>query len=85
MVARFDIHVAVKLNQAQLLIVERAVGGDLIVLVFSRRENLKVYLLEFVMAVGVGDIARGAQPKVESILFRDALLVTVDDAGDFSR
>ena len=82
-VARLDIHVAVELNQALLLVVERAVGGDLIVLIFRGREDLKIYLLEFMMAIGVSNIARRTQPQVELIVLRNSLLVPINNSGDF--
>ena len=82
-VARLDIHVAVELNQALLLVVERAVGGDLIVLIFRGREDLKIYLLEFMMAIGVSNIARRTQPQVELIVLRNPLLVPINNSGDF--
>src|SRR2546423_10716394 len=37
------------------------------------------------MPVGVSHIARRAQPKIKTILFRDALFITIEDAGDFFR
>ena len=51
--------------------------------IFRGREDLKIYLLEFVMAIGVSNIARGAQPQVELIVAGNPLLVTVNNPGDF--
>src|SRR5260221_13052195 len=82
---RFDLDIAVELAKSRVLLINSAVADDLIGLVALLWKRLKVDRLEFVMAVRVRNVARGPQPKVQTIVFGDAAFVTVDDSGDFFR
>ncbi len=82
-VVRFDLHVAVEFNQSVLLIIKRAARSNLIGLVARGRKDLQVDVFQFVMTVGIGNVARGAQPQIKTIVFGDALFVAVNDAGNF--
>src|SRR6266849_648130 len=54
---RFDLHVAVELTRTAFLVINGAVGNDLIGLVAFLRKHLEVDALELVMTVRVRNVA----------------------------
>jgi predicted GNAT superfamily acetyltransferase len=80
-----NLHIPVALQQAFFLIINRPIRNDLVRFLASWWKDLSIDLLEFVMTVCVNNITRGPQPQIQAIISGDALLVSVDDAGNLFR
>src|SRR5262249_49342731 len=78
-VSSFDLHIAIHLDLTCLRVVDRTGSCDLIRLVSGFGKDLKINILQFVMAVRESDVTRGAQPEVQAVAFGEALLIAVYD------